>query len=236
MLFTGHDRGIDPGVEQDYQRSLPVGDAMQADVLLAYAMNGAAAAGAARLPARLIVPSWYGRLRSNGCDPSRRSLSRFGAFSRRFSTPSRGAEDDPGTPVTRQKPRGRDGSARNSRPLSRSSPARWPDDGGGARLVRSGPISRVEFSPDGGRTWADAQLEQAGGARLGEVGCAWHPWRRDEYRVVRSGDGCRRQHPAARRRRDVEPGRLRGQRGPAGPRARDVNARAAHRFPLHLDD
>ena len=41
LVFTGHDRGIDQGVEQDYQRSLPVEEAMPDDVLLAYAMNGA---------------------------------------------------------------------------------------------------------------------------------------------------------------------------------------------------
>ena len=28
-LFTGHDRGIDQGVEQDYQRSLPIDEAMR---------------------------------------------------------------------------------------------------------------------------------------------------------------------------------------------------------------
>ena len=55
VLFTGHDRGIDQGVEQDYQRSLPVGDAMQADVL-ACRDERCAAAGTARLPAQADRP------------------------------------------------------------------------------------------------------------------------------------------------------------------------------------
>ena len=33
-------------------------------------------------------------------------------------------------------------------------------------MVRAGAISRVEFSADGGRTWADARLEKPAGARL----------------------------------------------------------------------
>src|SRR3954469_13207837 len=39
IVFTGLDRGIEGGVEQDYQRSLPLQTAMQDDILLAWAMN-----------------------------------------------------------------------------------------------------------------------------------------------------------------------------------------------------
>jgi len=41
VLFTGLDRGIEGGVEQDYERSLPVAEALSADALLAYEMGGA---------------------------------------------------------------------------------------------------------------------------------------------------------------------------------------------------
>jgi DMSO/TMAO reductase YedYZ molybdopterin-dependent catalytic subunit len=60
LLFTGCDRGIDQGVEQDYQRSLPVEEALGDDVLLAYAMNGQPLPPAHGFPVRLIVPDWYG--------------------------------------------------------------------------------------------------------------------------------------------------------------------------------
>jgi DMSO/TMAO reductase YedYZ molybdopterin-dependent catalytic subunit len=40
VVFTGADHGVERGVEQDYQRSLPIDEAMRADVLLAFTMNG----------------------------------------------------------------------------------------------------------------------------------------------------------------------------------------------------
>jgi hypothetical protein len=40
ILFSGHDRGIDHDVEHDYERSLPLEEAVREDVLLAYEMNG----------------------------------------------------------------------------------------------------------------------------------------------------------------------------------------------------
>ena len=41
MLFTGLDRGIQFDVDQYYQRSLTVAEAMRDEVILAYEMNGA---------------------------------------------------------------------------------------------------------------------------------------------------------------------------------------------------
>ena len=50
VVFTGLDHGIERGVEQDYQRGLPLDDACGRDVLVAYEMNGAPLPVAARLP------------------------------------------------------------------------------------------------------------------------------------------------------------------------------------------
>ena len=44
VVFTGADRGVQGGVEHAYERSLSLDDALRDDVLLAYEMNGAAAA------------------------------------------------------------------------------------------------------------------------------------------------------------------------------------------------
>src|SRR5713226_2861242 len=41
VLFRGLDRGIDGGIEQVYERSLPVAEAQAGDPLLAYELNGA---------------------------------------------------------------------------------------------------------------------------------------------------------------------------------------------------
>jgi DMSO/TMAO reductase YedYZ molybdopterin-dependent catalytic subunit len=47
-------------VEQHFARSLPVEDARQPDVILAYEMNGEPLPVAHGAPIRLIVPGWYG--------------------------------------------------------------------------------------------------------------------------------------------------------------------------------
>ena len=60
IVFGGHDRGIDDGVEHDYERSMPVEDAMREEVLLVWGMNGWPLPPQHGAPLRLIVPSWYG--------------------------------------------------------------------------------------------------------------------------------------------------------------------------------
>ena len=60
VVFTGADHGVERGIEQDYQRALPVADALREEVLLAYEMNGAPLLPQHGAPLRLIVPGWYG--------------------------------------------------------------------------------------------------------------------------------------------------------------------------------
>src|SRR5262249_31936915 len=60
VLFTGLDRGIEAGVEQDYARSLPMSEALRDDVVLAYEMNGQPLPAQHGFPLRLVVPGWYG--------------------------------------------------------------------------------------------------------------------------------------------------------------------------------
>src|SRR5919198_718499 len=60
VLFTGLDRGIDGGVEQSYQRSLLLEEALRDDLLLAYDMNGQPLPPQHGFPLRLVVPGWYG--------------------------------------------------------------------------------------------------------------------------------------------------------------------------------
>ena len=60
VVFTGLDRGVEGGEEQNYQRSLPLDEALRDDVLLAYEMNGAPLRPQHGFPLRLIVPGWYG--------------------------------------------------------------------------------------------------------------------------------------------------------------------------------
>lgn len=62
VVFTGADHGVERGVEQDYQRALPVSEALGDDTeaLVAYGMNGAPLPPQHGFPLRLVVPGWYG--------------------------------------------------------------------------------------------------------------------------------------------------------------------------------
>src|SRR5205085_402579 len=60
VVFTGLDRGVQGGVDQHYERSLSIADAMRDEVLLAYAINGRPLPPQHGFPLRLIVPGWYG--------------------------------------------------------------------------------------------------------------------------------------------------------------------------------
>jgi DMSO/TMAO reductase YedYZ molybdopterin-dependent catalytic subunit len=171
ILFTGADRGVDQGVEQDYQRSLPVDEALRDDVLLAYAMNGEPLPPSHGFPLRLIVPGWYGMasvkwLRSITAIPER-----FEGVQQTVLYRYRRSEDEPGSPVTRQKPHALMAPPGIPEFLSRIRHVRV-----GSTLVEGrawsggGAVVRVEFSADGGRTWADATL----GERVGPH--AWTAW------------------------------------------------------------
>jgi DMSO/TMAO reductase YedYZ molybdopterin-dependent catalytic subunit len=60
IVFRGADRGFDRGVEHEFARSLAPELAKRDEVLLAYAMNGAALPPQHGAPLRLVVPRWYG--------------------------------------------------------------------------------------------------------------------------------------------------------------------------------
>jgi sulfane dehydrogenase subunit SoxC len=171
MLFTGFDRGVDQGVEQDYQRSLPVEEAMHEDVLLAYAMNGQPLPAPHGFPLRLVVPDWYGMASVKWLRSITAIAEPFEGVQQTQLYRYRGSEDDPGTPVTRKKPR------------ALMAPPGIPEFLSRARLLRPGPtvvegrawsgadaVSRVEFSADGGRTWGDASLGEPNGKH------GWRPW------------------------------------------------------------
>jgi DMSO/TMAO reductase YedYZ molybdopterin-dependent catalytic subunit len=61
LLFRGADRGAVEGRPESvhFERSLPIDDARDNDVLLAYAMNGEPLPVEHGYPLRLIVPRWY---------------------------------------------------------------------------------------------------------------------------------------------------------------------------------
>ncbi len=60
VVFTGLDRGVQGGIEQQYERSLSLAEATRDEILLAYAINGQPLPPQHGFPLRLVVPGWYG--------------------------------------------------------------------------------------------------------------------------------------------------------------------------------
>jgi sulfane dehydrogenase subunit SoxC len=161
LVFTGHDRGIDQGVEQDYGRSLPVAEALRDDVLLAYAMNGEPIPAPHGFPLRLIVPDWYGMASVKWLRSITATAEPFQGVQQAQLYRYRRSEDDAGTPVTRKKPRALMAPPGIPEFLSRIRhvrAGRTPIEG--RAWSGQGAVRRVEFSADAGLTWADARLEE----------------------------------------------------------------------------
>ena len=161
LVFTGLDRGVEGEIEQAYERSLSVGDAMRDDVLLAFEMNGQPLLPQHGAPLRLIVAGWYGMT-------SVKWLSRITAVSDVFdgyqmarSYRFRSDPDEVGEAVTRIRPRSLMVPPGIPEFLTRG---RVVDAGTheveGRAWSGLGSIERVEFSDDGGATWAEARLDR----------------------------------------------------------------------------
>ena len=171
LVFTGADHGLQGDVEQDYQRSLSVEDAMQPDVMLVWAMNGQPLLPQHGSPLRLLVPGWYGMT-------SVKWLTRIEAVPERFegfqmlAYRKRDQAEDEGIDVTRIFPR------------SLMIPPGFPEFFSRTRIVDAGEIElrgrawsgwgrivRVEVSADGGTGWRAATLGDQ------PTPTEWVPWR-----------------------------------------------------------
>jgi DMSO/TMAO reductase YedYZ molybdopterin-dependent catalytic subunit len=171
IVFSGYDRGLDAGVEHAYERSLSPADALREEVLLAYGMNGGPLPPQHGFPLRLVVPDWYGMASVKWLGKITAIDEPFSGVQQAIKYRYKQSEHDPGTPVTRKRPRALMVPPGIPDFLSRTRHVR-----AGKTLVEGrawsgfGTVERVEFSPDGGRTWEDAQL----GELLGLY--AWMPW------------------------------------------------------------
>ncbi|MGW1030161.1 sulfite oxidase [Streptomyces sp. NPDC002577] len=179
-VFTGADHGIERGIEQDYQRSLPLADATAADpgpeVLVAYEMNGGPIPPQHGHPVRLVVPGWYGMAHVKWLRDIALTSTPFTGFQQAVAYRYRRSADDPGEPVTRIAPR------------ALMIPPGFPDFMSRTRVVRPGPVALegrawsghgpvtgVEVSTDGGESWRDAEL--ASPENDHGRAWAWQGWR-----------------------------------------------------------
>jgi DMSO/TMAO reductase YedYZ molybdopterin-dependent catalytic subunit len=173
VVFTGADHGLDRGVEQDYQRALSVAEAMRADVLLVYEMNGQPLLPQHGFPLRLVVPGWYGMAHVKWLRSITVQDRPFDGFQQTVAYRIKQDADERGEPVTMIRPR------------ALMAPPGFPDFMTRQRFVQAGavllsgrawsglaPVERVEVSTDAGSSWRDAKLEPASDR---------YAWRRWQY-------------------------------------------------------
>jgi DMSO/TMAO reductase YedYZ molybdopterin-dependent catalytic subunit len=159
VLFAGLDRGVEADVEQRYERSLPLAEALEAGAVVAYEMNGAPIPPQHGFPVRLVVPGWYGMTNVKWLTEIGLLTEPYAGYQVATAYRFRQSEDEEGRPVTRMRPR------------SLMVPPGVPDFYSRSRIVDAGavqlegrawsgraPIARVEVSVDGGATWGDAGI------------------------------------------------------------------------------
>src|SRR6266566_4731860 len=105
VLFTGLDRGLEGDVEQSYQRSLRLEEALRDDILLAYEMNGSPLLPQHGFPLRLVVPGWYGMTNVKWLASVTVLDHGFTGYQQERGYRFRRDENDPGVPVDRMQPR-----------------------------------------------------------------------------------------------------------------------------------
>jgi len=161
VVLTGHDHGVERGVEQDYARGLPLEEALAPDVLVAYEMNGAPLPVQHGFPARVVVPGWYGMTSVKWLRSVTVVDHPFDGFQNRAYRLRQDADEE-GVPVTRIEPRalleppGVAEFATRARFLSAG-----PVVLRGRAWSGWAPVDRVEVSCDDGATWTDADLGPA---------------------------------------------------------------------------
>jgi sulfane dehydrogenase subunit SoxC len=159
VMFGGADRGVQGGLEHDYERSLPLEDAMREEVLLAWGVNGRPLPPQHGHPLRLVVPGWYGMTSVKWLRRISVLTEPFDGYQQTGTYLLHASEDDPGTPVTRIQPR------------SLLVPPGIPSFESRERFCAPGrhlltgrawsglaPVARVEVSADGGGSWRPAEL------------------------------------------------------------------------------
>ena len=158
IVFHGADRGFDAGVEHNFARSLALADALQPEVLVAYAMNGAPLPPQHGAPLRLVVPRWYGMASVKWLRSIEAIDRAFDGFQQARGYHFRRHAAETGEPCSRM------------RVNSLLAPPGIPDFYTRRRVVEagevalagrawsgSGPIARVEWALDG--YWREAALQ-----------------------------------------------------------------------------
>ncbi|HEY1456691.1 MAG TPA: sulfite oxidase [Candidatus Dormibacteraeota bacterium] len=171
VVFTGLDRGIQGGIDQQYERSLSVADATRDEVMLVYAINGQPLPPQHGFPLRVIVPGWYGMTQVKWLRSITVVNRAFEGYQQAVKYQVRSSSDAEAIPVTRMLPRALMVPPGVPDYMSRT---RFVDVGThtieGRAWSGHGPVVRVELSDDGGSSWSAAELEDA------DSPFAWRRW------------------------------------------------------------
>jgi DMSO/TMAO reductase YedYZ molybdopterin-dependent catalytic subunit len=202
IVFAGPDRGIEAGGEHAYERSLTVAEALEADAILAYEMNGQPLLPQHGAPVRLLVPGWYGMASVKWLVSIEAVAEPFRGHHQAVAYVLRDHPDDEGEPVRRIQPRaliippGIPGFPVRTRMLDRG-----PVVLEGRAWSGEAPVASVEVSTDGGSTWEEAEL-----VRDVDSPWAWCAWR---FAWTPAGAGevelCCRARDAAGNEQPLEP-------------------------------
>lgn len=171
VVFTGRDRGITKGIDHRYERALPLAEALRPEPMLAYEMDGQPLPPQHGFPLRIVVPGWYGMTSVKWLDRITVIDHAFEGYQQKYVYRDTRTVDDLGRPVTRM----------HVRSLVR--PPGLPDGDTRKRYVEVGvheivgkawsgvaPVTRVEFSANGGRTWRGTRLSPPAAPYV------WQPW------------------------------------------------------------
>ncbi len=211
VLFTALDRGVEGEIEQTFQRSLPLAEALRADVLLAHGLNGGPLPPQHGFPLRLVVPGWYGMTNVKWLTRITVLDQPFTGYQNARGYRVRQDPDEQGEPVSRMAVR------------ALMVPPGIPDFATRRRFAKldehtlegrawsgEGTIEHVEVSSDGGASWQAAELGPAAGeARLAPLDLPLATTGGRRLRALLPRHRLGGQPPA--RRAAVEPRRLREQ-------------------------
>jgi DMSO/TMAO reductase YedYZ molybdopterin-dependent catalytic subunit len=195
LVFVGADHGIEKGYEHDYARSLSVKDAIKPEVLLAYEMNGRPLEPQHGFPLRLVVPGWYGMMHVKWLRRIEAVATPFDGYQQKVAYWYKRDVEDPGSPVTRIRPR------------ALLIPPGFPDfltrrrivEAGRVRVVGrawsgGGTVERVDFGVDG--VWTEATLEKpVGPFAWRRWSCEWNAGTGDHELSCRATDASGDQQP-----------------------------------------
>jgi sulfane dehydrogenase subunit SoxC len=192
VVFSWADRGVQGGLEHDYERSLTLDEAMRPEVLLAWGVNGQPLPPQHGFPLRLVVPGWYGMTSVKWLRRITVVSEPFGGYQQTGTYLLHTSEDDPGTPVTRIQPR------------SLLVPPGIPEFESRMRICEPGrhlltgrawsglaPVAAVEVSTNGGGDWAPARLDEQ------PAPWAWAGWSFEWKATPGSHELCSRATDAA---------------------------------------